>query len=78
MSLNDLAELLIYPLEKIFIFLSSIQIAGVSLFSLMVAAFVIEIIFKFFIGQHSFAGGSHGSVFKNSRNSSGGNDGGDN
>lgn len=56
-SLEDLIDLIIYPLKKIFILLASIEVFGVSLLALLTAAIVISIIFAFFIGMHSINGG---------------------
>lgn len=75
MTTDNLIELLIYPIEKIFVFLSSIQIGGLSLFSILLGALVIEIIFHFFVGQHSFAGGASNA---RTGDSSSGHDGSDN
>lgn len=57
-SLDDVIEIILYPLEKLFILLGSIEVFGVSLLSLIVAALIIEIIFIFFVGMHSIGSGS--------------------
>lgn len=73
MTTENLIELLLYPLEKIFVLLSSIQIGGLSLFSILLGAFVIEIIFSFFVGQHSFTGGTSHAGNRNAAGKSDGN-----
>lgn len=54
MTLENIAELIIYPIEKILVLMGSISIGGVSILSLIVGSIVLGMIFNFFIGQHSF------------------------
>lgn len=57
MTASDIIDLLIYPFKKIIILLGSVEVFGMSLLSLLVAALVICIIFNFFVGQHSMPAG---------------------
>lgn len=54
MTLENIAELIIYPIEKILVLMGSLSIGGVSILSLIVGSIVLGMIFNFFIGQHSF------------------------
>lgn len=74
-SLNDIIDIIIYPFQKLIILLGSIEVFGVSLLSLLVAALIIMIIFNFFVGQHSMpaGGGFVGRHLRESNKSSSGN-----
>lgn len=56
MSASEIIDLMIYPFERLVVLLGSIQVAGMSLLSLLVAGVIISIIFSFFVGMHSAAG----------------------
>lgn len=55
--MTDFIDLILYPLQKVFVLLASCQFLGVSLLSLLAGALIISCIFTFFVGSHTMGAG---------------------
>lgn len=69
--MNDLIEVIIYPIQRIVALLFSLEVVGgLSVGALIVSALLLQIIFKALVGSH--IGGIHSARGSGTRDSSGG------
>lgn len=54
--MSDLIEILIYPIKQVALLLFSLSVEGMSVGSLIVAAVVLGVLFRLFIGSHMVSG----------------------
>lgn len=60
--MSDILEVLLYPIKQIALLLFSLQFQGVSVGALMIAAVILGILFRMFIGSHMAEGLLSGMV----------------